>query len=165
MVIYDPNFRKAHLPELEKLRPRILSNISRSDIVRGSDEDFLNIFGTAEPDVILSYLSGYGCRNLIITRNKSAVSAWFGGISASAGAGEVQPLISTIGAGDAFNAGIIYSIIHDGIFSSGLAGINPIGLERIIKSGIMFSAEVCKSLDNYIPIDFGNRLKDEPLDI
>lgn len=159
LVMYDPNFRKHHLPEVDKLKPRILSNISLSDIIRGSDEDFLNIFGTTEPDVILNYLYEYGCRNLIMTRNKSTVSAWFGDISESAVVAEVHPLISTIGAGDAFNAGIIYSCVRDGIFASGLGDIKPAEVERIMRTGIMFSAEVCKSLDNYITVDFGNRLK------
>jgi len=40
IIIYDPNFRKAHLHELEKLKPFILENISYSDLVRGSDRSF-----------------------------------------------------------------------------------------------------------------------------
>jgi len=44
-IIYDPNFRKPHLKELPDLLPLIKENISFADIVRGSDEDFYNIFG------------------------------------------------------------------------------------------------------------------------
>lgn len=43
-IIYDPNFRKAHLHHLPNLLPFIHENIRLADIVKGSDEDFKNIF-------------------------------------------------------------------------------------------------------------------------
>ena len=45
IVLYDPNFRKAHASELDELRPLIIENIQMASIIRGSDEDFQNIFG------------------------------------------------------------------------------------------------------------------------
>ncbi|MBO6005643.1 MAG: carbohydrate kinase, partial [Paludibacteraceae bacterium] len=45
---YDPNFRSSHLKDLDRLLPVILDNMRSADIVRGSDEDFRNIFGSDE---------------------------------------------------------------------------------------------------------------------
>ena len=49
ILYYDPNFRKAHAHEAIHLAPTLLENFEYADIIRGSDEDFLNIFG--EPTV------------------------------------------------------------------------------------------------------------------
>ena len=45
IIMYDPNFRKPHLHELDRLKPMIMENIGYADIVRGSNEDFELIFG------------------------------------------------------------------------------------------------------------------------
>jgi fructokinase len=164
LIIYDPNFRKPHLSEIEKVRPRILDNIHLSHIVRGSDQDFLNIFAIADPFEVIRYLRQNECRNLIMTRNKETVLAWFGNLSSTFRVTDVQPMVSTIGAGDAFNAGIVFSIVHDGIYPSDLVDLSQLKAERMIRTGIGFAAEVCRSPENYIPVDFGNRLKNEPLD-
>ena len=60
ILLYDPNFRKAHASELDELRPLIIENISMASIIRGSDEDFQNIFGAASPDKSL------GCHKPIL---------------------------------------------------------------------------------------------------
>ena len=44
IIYYDPNFRKAHANEAIHLTPTVLENLEYSDIVRGSDEDFFNLF-------------------------------------------------------------------------------------------------------------------------
>ena len=49
ILYYDPNFRKAHAHEAIHLAPTLLENFEYANIIRGSDEDFLNIFG--EPTV------------------------------------------------------------------------------------------------------------------
>lgn len=48
IIYYDPNFRKAHAHEAIYLTPTILENLEYADIVRGSDEDFFNIFRKTE---------------------------------------------------------------------------------------------------------------------
>ena len=45
IIIYDPNFRSSHLHELAMLMPLIEENFKLSTFVRGSDEDFMYIFG------------------------------------------------------------------------------------------------------------------------
>ena len=46
IVYYDPNFRSSHLHELDELLSIIYENFNSSTIIRGSDEDFLNILNT-----------------------------------------------------------------------------------------------------------------------
>jgi len=72
IVIYDPNFRKQHLHELEKLRPLILENLAHADIVRGSNEDFSFILGADDADEAYAEIGKY-CKNLLYTANKKGV--------------------------------------------------------------------------------------------
>ena len=44
IIYYDPNFRSTHKPEALKLAPTIIENLEYADIVRGSDEDFANMY-------------------------------------------------------------------------------------------------------------------------
>ena len=50
ILYYDPNFRKAHAHEAIHLAPTLLENFEYANIIRGSDEDFLNIFGEADSE-------------------------------------------------------------------------------------------------------------------
>jgi fructokinase len=58
--------------------------------------------------------------------------------------------VSTIGAGDNFNAGVIYGLIKYNIGYHDLPLINEATWDKIIQCGIDFSAEVCQSYLNYI---------------
>lgn len=153
IIIYDPNFRKPHLPELEKVRPLILENIGFADIVRGSDEDFNLVFGANSAEEAYRYVSEAGCPNLIYTANKQEVVILGQGTKLWL---EVPPLKveSTIGAGDNFNAGVIWSLLMEELNKRDMEHL-PRGIwEKIGKTGISFSAEVCKRMENYISVEF-----------
>ncbi|MCX6282500.1 MAG: PfkB family carbohydrate kinase [Bacteroidetes bacterium] len=159
LVIYDPNFRKSHLEQLEKVRPWIIENISYADIVRGSDEDFLTVFDLKKPGDVIVKLRSFGCKNVIITKNSKGVEACFGDKKIHVNIPPVKPLVSTVGAGDSFNAGIIYAMFKQGITCTELDNIAVLKAEQIIESGIAFAADVCKSLENYISNSLSRNLK------
>lgn len=153
-VLYDPNFRKSHLGELEFLKPWIIENISLASMVRGSDEDFNLIFGVNNADEAFSHVAQCGCPALVYTKNKDCVEMVTKDFRKSFAIKPVTP-ISTIGAGDAFNAGIIYAYTA---FAGKSSHMNNY-VEEIITTGIRFSADVCKSMENYISVDFAEKLK------
>lgn len=145
LVIYDPNFRQPHLHELELLRPMILKNIRCADIVKGSDEDFGYIFGASDFQSAFRSVENAGCTNLIYTRNKEDVEAVIDGLHLRLPVPQITP-VSTVGAGDAFNAGIIHGL---------LSFIGKTGTDDIIllQTGIEFATKVCMSLENYLPLN------------
>ena len=159
LVVYDPNFRKSHLGMLEMVRPWIEKNIASADIVRGSDDDFGTVFSLYKPGDVRKKMQGLSCRNLIITRNSKSVIAWFGDHKTEVGIPPVKPLVSTVGAGDNFNAGIIFALVSSGLNRNGARDVSPEDAGKILSTGISFSADVCKSLDNYISHGFSKRLK------
>ena len=111
LVLYDPNFRKSHVSELGQLKPLIIENMKISSLVRGSDEDFRNIFGANSPDEAWDEVRNY-CKCLVYTANAEGVFVRTPDFSGKFPVRRITP-VSTIGAGDNFNAGIITSIIPE----------------------------------------------------
>ena len=62
--------------------------------------------------------------------------------------------VSTIGAGDNFNAGIIFGLLKEGIGRDDVASITEEQWNRIIDHGMAFATEVCQSLNNSISKEF-----------
>ena len=150
LIVYDPNFRLAHLNMLEQLKPFIEENISIADITKGSDEDFKNIFQIEDAGATYNLLKKLGSKSLIYTRNRNGVDLQTYDFESHVLAIGVKP-ISTVGAGDSFNAGILYGLMQSGICRKDLALLDQSDWEKIIALGIDFSAKVCQSYENYIP--------------
>ena len=158
IIIYDPNIRKPHKDQIGELREFIFRNISVSDIVRASDEDFSVIFNINDPQSAYEAIKKYNCKNLIYTTSDKEVFLFTPKIQKEYPVPKIKT-VSTIGAGDNFNAGIIFSIIKNNITKSNLDNVNENILNDMINSGINFSADVCMSYENYISTKFASKIK------
>ncbi len=157
IVIYDPNFRKQHLHELEKLRPLIFDNFAHADIIRGSNEDFSFILGADNADEAYSVTAKY-CRNLLYTANKKGVFVRTPGVKSTFPVKTIEP-VSTIGAGDNFNAGIVYSLFTHNIGFCDLENLPADSWEMIVTTAVDFATQVCMSYDNYISAEFAEKYR------
>lgn len=157
IIIYDPNFRIAHLNELDDLRPLIAENMMMASVVRGSDEDFKNIFNAQTPDEAWKTVSEY-CGCMVYTASSEAVYVRSRGFSGKFPVKKIEPL-STIGAGDNFNAGMVAAIYRNEITIDELPEMGVKKWEKVISTGIDFASEVCMSYDNYISAVFAARYK------
>jgi fructokinase len=153
IILYDPNFRASHLPELEKVRPMILENFSVADVVRGSDEDFLNIFASGSGHDAYNKMSSAGMTSkdqwLAYTTNRAGVRVMGKNLDLEVPVPAIKP-VSTIGAGDAFNAGMIFYLVKKKITQEGLHEMKSGEWEEMIKVAIRFAGNVCMSYENYI---------------
>ncbi|MBS2099035.1 carbohydrate kinase family protein [Carboxylicivirga linearis] len=159
IIIYDPNFRSHHLENRELLIPIIEENLQIADLVRGSDEDFENIYGTTNPKEVYAKVAQH-CTNLIITANKNGVYAFGENHYRHYMVPVIEP-ISTIGAGDNFNAGMIKAFLDFNIIKSKDLYLSKEDWMHMAAYGIEFSAEVCMRIDNYIHSDFSKKLHDK----
>lgn len=158
IIIYDPNFRHSHLHDLEKLRPNIEENIQMADIVRGSHEDFQLIFNTQSAEETFAEIRKFGNANLVYTQSNKEVVFKSDKIQLSISVPKVKTK-STIGAGDNFNAGLIYSIFQQDLKWSDLLKPETGSLKQILQTGIQFGSHVCQSMDNYISKEFDADIK------
>ena len=156
ILYYDPNFRKAHAHEAILLKPTVLENLEFADIVRGSDEDFYNLFKLTDLDRVYQDHVQFYCDNFLTTRGAEGVDLRTSRFTSHIDAQSIQP-VSTIGAGDNFNAGIIYGLLKYQVRKQDLPTLDKDKWQKIIQCGIDFSAEVCQSYDNYISSDFANK--------
>jgi len=156
MIIYDPNFRKSHLTELDILKPLIIENMSKATIVRCSDEDLDYIFNVHDVNSAYEKIKPL-CPNLIYTSSSKAVYLKTPRLSLTFPVKGITP-ISTIGAGDNFNAGVIYSLYCNKIGNTQLTNLSDDNWQKLLKYGVEFASEVCMSYDNYISEDFAVKL-------
>jgi len=154
IIIYDPNFRKPHLHCLGEVKKYIEENISLADIVRGSDEDFKLIFDANNSEEAYGQVKSFGCQNLIYTSADEYVKLHTEFHSEKYDVAKVE-VISTIGAGDSFNAGLIYTIYNEEIMKDDIAKLRKGRWTKIIETAIKFGSHVCESYENYISEEFG----------
>ncbi len=157
LIIYDPNFRKSHLAKLERLRPYILENMQTADLVRGSDEDFKTIFGTGDADETYKEVSKY-CSCLVYTANSDGVFVRTPSVSKHYPVEPITP-VSTIGAGDNFNAGMVASMYRNNILKDQLESLHESDWSGIVATAVSFAADVCMSYENYISPEFAKKMK------
>ena len=161
ILYYDVNFRASHKNEVLKLTPNILENLELADIVRGSTEDFGVMFRKTDPEVVYRSQISFYTRNFICTNGSEPVE-----LRADGGFRKQYPIlkndnvVSTIGAGDNFNAGIIYGLIKNGITRKIIDnGLTEAQWDSVIDCALQFSANVCQSLNNYVDEDFAAKMK------
>ena len=160
IIYYDVNFRKSHINDVRFLMPSILENYEFADIVKGSDEDFMNIYGESDGLKVYKENIEYYSKNFIYTQGEQGAKLFSKGVELNFLAKSIIPK-STIGAGDNFNAGIVFGLLRENITREDL--INGLSEEqwcKIVQVAIDFSSEVCTTLDNYVSVDFAkNYLK------
>ena len=157
ILYYDLNFRDNHAHEVDNLRETFKENFAIADIVRGSHEDFINIYGHDDCHRIYDEISKY-CPRFICTRGKDGVLVIDHGREYSFSSRPIVP-VSTIGAGDNFNAGILYGLFQDNINRDNLDVITQDEWSRLIKCGIEFGTEACMSTSNYVSKEFAQKYK------
>lgn len=158
LVFYDPNFRASHLKELPALKPFILENMALADIIRASDEDFKNIFGIDNADDARKILPST-CRHLVYTASSREV------VFFSPSGQIVLPVkpvktVSTIGAGDTFNAGIAYGLHLHKITTGNLGTIQQGIWRSVLETAMEMSADVCTHYDNYIRPEVAQKIRE-----
>lgn len=157
IIYYDLNFRSSHKEEALKLMPTIIENFEYSSIVRGSIEDFLNLYNLKGTDKIYEDKIKFYCPNFILTSGTDNISLHTQRFTKEYPAIPLNA-VSTIGAGDNFNAGIIYGLLKHDIQYDDLNQLDETMWNQIIHYGVAFSADVCQSFNNSISPDFARQL-------
>jgi fructokinase len=161
LIIYDPNFRKSHLSELNTLKPIIIENMQMASILRGSDEDFKNIFGVNSADEAWESVGEF-CKCMVYTANAEGVFVRTTSFSGKFPVQKITP-VSTIGAGDNFNAGMITAIYKNNFRRDQLEELGEPEWSKIISTAVSFATHVCLSYENYISIEFAKDLKNKSI--
>lgn len=156
IIYYDPNFRAAHKEEAIKLAPTIIENLEYADIVRGSSEDFFHMYGLQDADKIYREKVKFYCPNFLCTAGGGEIALRTATVSKNYPIAPLQA-VSTIGAGDNFNAGILFGLLKYGVRRCDIATLGEAEWDRIVGCGMEFAAEVCMSFSNSVSVEFAER--------
>ena len=147
-LYYDINFRKTHIPDIPDVMANIEENMRLADVVRGSMEDFGCLYGLQSGEAIYQQVREF-CDTLILTDGARSIRIY------TPKGCETYPVqkietVSTVGAGDNFNAGYIYAMMQ--------------GLDEQasrIEMAQRWSQDVCQQMGNNISDELVALLKDQ----
>ena len=160
ILYYDGNFRATHKNEVMKVTPNLLDNLEMADIVRGSSEDFEILFRQHDADTVYRSQIAFYTKKFIYTRSADPVE-----VRGDSGFSKQYPVlptetVSTIGAGDNFNAGFIYGLIKNGITRQHIdQGLTESQWDALVSSALDFSAECCRDIYNYVSEEYGEKMR------
>lgn len=160
ILYYDVNFRASHKNEVMKVTPNLLDNLEMADIVRGSSEDFEILFRQHDADTVYRSQIAFYTKKFIYTRSADPVE-----VRGDGGFSKQYPVlptetVSTIGAGDNFNAGFIYGLIKNGITRQHIdQGLTESQWDALVSSALDFSAECCRDIYNYVSEEYGEKMR------
>lgn len=150
IVYYDINFRSNHKNELKDLQPSILQNFQQSTVVRGSADDLEVIFGSRDArDIYNMYISQH-CKYFICTAGAGKITVCCPTACHEFQAPPIDDVVSTVGAGDSFNAGFACALIWENIMPEDLSRLGRDDWQRLIATACRFAGETCRSKENYI---------------
>ena len=158
-IYYDINFRASHIDDIPVILPAIIENMKMSSVVRGSLEDFQYLYASPESPITAAevyerHIKPH-CPCFICTNGGKPVELFTPTVCAEFPTAPVKT-VSTIGAGDNFNAGFVYGIYKAYEEGKELA-FDKMPVEAwkpLIAYGQRFSSAVCQSFDNYVDKDF-----------
>jgi len=158
IIYYDINFRKAHAGDRLRLMTNFIENFQYSTVVRCSDEDLQTLYPDESlEDIYTNRLSHY-CNNWIITKGEKGVLLKTSSFQKEYQTEAVTP-VSTIGAGDNFNAGFVLGLLQHAIELNNLAALPEKKWDNLIDLAQLFAKEVCLSMDNYVSPEFAVRFR------
>lgn len=162
IIYYDVNFRKAHQADVMKVTPNLIDNLEYADIVRGSKEDFEVLYKKDSAERVYRAETSFYCKRFIYTDGPNPVSVFSNNGFHKEYAMPKTETVSTIGAGDNFNAGFIYGMIKYGVTRDDVEqGLSEEIWDKLIATATAFSADCCKDIFNYISKEFGQQLQNK----
>lgn len=165
IIYYDINFRPSHRGDVMRVMPQMMENFELADIVRGSTEDLMTVYGRSDAEAVFRANIAFYCQNLICTDASRPVRLFTreGDGKAYPVASTAQP-VSTVGAGDSFNAGFLFALLRHGVTKEMIArGLSLDLWDALIASALQFAAESCRDIYNYVSKEFGLRMQERQL--
>ena len=157
IIYYDINFRRSHLADLPTSRGFIMENCAASDVVRGSADDIEFLFCTRNAAEVYEKHISPLCGTFICTKGADSTEVFSPAGRAEFPVAKIDT-VTTIGAGDNFNAGFVYALLAGGFTKERIAVLTPEDWAHLVPIATKFSAAACQSLYNYVDEDFIDNL-------
>lgn len=142
-ITFDPNVRPVMITDEDAARGRIERHVERADVVKVSDEDLRWIDKRSTPEQIARTWLAMGPAIVVVTMGSEGAFALCGAGTVRVPAQPVE-VVDTVGAGDAFMAGLIDALWTQGLLGAdkrrALRAISCSRLEEAMSTAVLASA-------------------------
>lgn len=112
LVYFDTNVRASLWKDLTDLPAMIESLSDIVDVISISKGDDAQLYEERSSTDCIEYFVSLGYKNIIVRDGENPVYFHFDGLSKSIDVEPVEKMVDATGAGDAFNAGFLYGLLH-----------------------------------------------------
>ncbi|MFJ4923277.1 PfkB family carbohydrate kinase [Streptomyces sp. NPDC088725] len=143
VLVVDPNVREDRTLDADRGAARLRELCSLAQVVKASDEDLARLWPDADPEATCRELAREG-RLVVLTRGAAGSTAYTAGSEEPVSVPALRvPVVNTIGAGDAFMAGVLSWLSTSGAHRDGGAARLP--RERVADM-LGYASEVAASV-------------------
>ncbi len=144
LLSYDPNVRPALAGERTVAVATVESFVAHSHVVKTSDEDLDWLYPGESPDDVLRRWSGLGPSLVVMTAGADGCRALAGGVAIDV-PGQSVDVVDTIGAGDAFESGLLAGLADAGLVTpAALPTISPDVASSVLRQATLVAALTCQ---------------------
>jgi fructokinase len=145
LISYDPNVRPAVIGPRRRAVELVERNIGLSHVVKASHEDVDWLYPELQTDQVAARWSARGPALVVVTDGARGASAYRRLGPPLSRPGRPVDVIDTIGAGDAFTAGLLTGLVRRRLHRNGrIGGISEGTLADILDEAILISAITCE---------------------
>jgi fructokinase len=145
LISYDPNVRPAVIGPRRRAVELVERSIGLSHVVKASREDVDWLYPELETDQVAARWSALGPALVVLTDGADGASAYRRLGPPLRRPGRRVDVIDTIGAGDAFTAGLLTGLVRRRLHRNGrIGGISEGMLADILDEAILVSAITCE---------------------
>jgi fructokinase len=143
-IAFDPNCRPNLVKDKDAYRARMDAFAGQADVIKMSDVDFDYLYGGDSYAAKAEALLASGCSLFVVTRGTRGAQAWHKGAGAIEVSAPAVDVVDTIGAGDSFQAALLFALHALGRIERGeLGGMSQDELRRALSFAANCAAVTC----------------------
>jgi fructokinase len=153
LISYDPNVRPALMGDPERGRRAVERNVGVAHIVKASREDAEWLYPDTPVERIAARWLELGALLVVITDGAAGAHAFHATAGSVNRPGRKVALVDTVGAGDAFTAGLLGALLRRGLHTQeSVAAATTTVLATAMNDAVLVSALTCERMGADPPI-------------
>lgn len=143
LTSFDPNIRPGLLAGPDQARQRVAELLPATHLLKASDQDAGWLYPDRPLDQVARSWLAAGARLVVLTRGAAGATAWTQDATVEIPAPAVT-VVDTIGAGDAFTAGLLAGLLAAGVTGpEQLVGLTRADLAELVQAAAVAAAITC----------------------